>query len=184
MFYHASGTAWSGTWDVVAQIPYASFLCVYSLTRLAQSKVKRASETTFFWYLYGTTTIVFSVPRLMADIEYAGPIAGLVLAFLVFEVVRYCNMTTTGSSQLTRQSRRYLVMALICILLGYIVLLLSTTGGIWCFPTFFLQGHALWHLSSSATTVCIFLFFITDGDDESVVAAVDKEGMELLVSVG
>ena len=161
MFYHASGTAWSGTWDVVAQIPYVSFLCIYSLTRLLQScgRLALGQVESTFWYLYVTTTVVVSTPRLMADIEYAGPIAGLILAFLMLEIMRFCKTTMT-SNQLTKQSRRYLVHALICIVSGYAILLLSTTDGIWCMPHSLLQGHAVWHLLSAVSTVFVFMFFI------------------------
>lgn len=48
MFYHATGTAWSGTWDVVAQLPYASFLCVYSFIRLLTSLGKLQHAKKFF----------------------------------------------------------------------------------------------------------------------------------------
>lgn len=171
MFYHASGTAWSGTWDVVAQLPYAAFLCVYSLVRLLQSHGKLKQESKTFWCMYIMTTLVVGMPRLLVDIEYAGPIAGLVVAFLLFEVVRYCR----NNGKPRQESYRHLISALICIVLGYAVLLLSTTGAAFCRPQSLLQGHALWHVLSAASTVFVFLFFVTEGDNVVVVKEDDTE---------
>ncbi len=177
-FYHASGTAWSGTWDVVAQIPYVSFVCIYSLTRLLQTcgRLSLGQVESTFWYLYVTTTVVVSIPRLIADIEYAAPIAGLIGAFLLLEIIRFCKTTMT-SNHLTKQARRYLINALICIVSGYTILVLSTTDAIWCMAHSLLQGHALWHLLSAVSTLLVFMFIVTDVEVEMVVDKNDAESL-------
>jgi hypothetical protein len=123
-----------------------------------------------------TTTVVVSIPRLIADIEYAAPIAGLIGAFLLLEIIRFCKTTMT-SNHLTKQARRYLINALICIVSGYTILVLSTTDAIWCMAHSLLQGHALWHLLSAVSTLLVFMFIVTDVEVEMVVDKNDAESL-------
>jgi hypothetical protein len=155
MLFHASGSTWSGTWDVVAQLPYTSFLIAYGSVRLSSSndrKGRRSTPDKLFWYRFLILSLVLSLPRVLVDMDYAVPIAVSIIAFLALE------WTITHTNRLMH----FLHLGLACLVIGYILLLLTKTGALFCDPDSIWQGHAVWHVFSAVSTLCVYIYFFTE----------------------
>lgn len=76
----------------------------------------------------------------------------------VFELVVLIVLASTNAP-VQRAEWWWFVAALVALGLAILIWKLSDTGGPWCAPRSWLQGHAIWHLLTGAVTFFVFLFF-------------------------
>lgn len=185
MLFHAAGTDWACTLDVLAQLPFASFLVTYGWVRLraqrssggkvAGGDARHSYRRLYLWH--GALTAAISVPRILRSMDYALPIAALIAVFLVLEL-RIASDASNKSSEPVGcyiigylhcrcwpRKMIYLSLGLACILVGYVTMLLTATGAPFCQPPSLFQGHAVWHLLSSISTVYVFLYYTVAEND-------------------
>ena len=147
MAMHATNSAAGGILDVLSMHLIAAFAAISALSRLAHLGTMRT--ILFFALTVGVATRATHRGGRIEFLHHTGNLlfALMLLAAIVMEVI------------LCRRSRprafpRWGAAALATMLLAFGVWLISQTGGPWCLPDSWLQGHALWHILCALAVYC------------------------------
>ena len=144
MFYHASLTFLGQWFDVMGMYLLASFLLLYSSSRLL-SLSSRA-----FVVFYPAINILLGY-SLVAWPDLRRYVFGLlIVAALASEVLVHRTLRP-------RVATRYLGAAILSLAIAFGIWILDL-GGIFCSPDSWLQGHAVWHILSALAIWYIYLY--------------------------
>lgn len=144
LFYHGSLTAIGNWFDVMGMYLVAVFLVLYALARL------RSSSGTRFTIMY-TISIVLLGIALIVEPPFRREIFGaLILIAIALE-----------GWYLKRKPQievRFWFGALFLFVAAYGVWILDNSG-LWCDPTSWLQGHAVWHILAAGAAGLMFVYY-------------------------
>lgn len=142
MAMHATNSHAGGVLDVLSMHALAAFATVYALSRLARLDTRRT--IIIFVATVGVATRVTHRGEHLEILHHTGNLifAILLVTALVMEVVLWRRGLTP--------SLRWAAAALVTMFVAFGIWLISQTGGIWCVPDSWLQGHALWHVLCAA----------------------------------
>lgn len=138
MAMHATESALGGHLDVLSMHLLASFAAAYALARLLGWGTGRAVAMFLVLLAFGSAASLLGGP--VAVVQHSGN-----LAFSLFLLV-----AVVGEAVLLRRPGAprpwWGLSSVAVLLLAFAVWIPSQTGGLWCIPESWLQGHALWHV--------------------------------------
>jgi hypothetical protein len=138
MAMHATESALGGHLDVLSMHLLASFAAAYALARVLGWGTGRAAAAFVVLLAVGTAASLLGGP--VPVVQHSGN-----LAFAVYLLV-----AVLGEAVLLRRPGAprpwWGIASLACLLIAFAVWIPSQTGGPWCVPQSWLQGHALWHV--------------------------------------
>jgi hypothetical protein len=138
MAMHATESALGGHLDVLSMHLLASFAAAYALARLLRWGTGAAVAMFLVLLAVGTAASLLGGP--VPVVQHSGN-----LAFALFLLV-----AVAGEVVLLRRPagpRPWWALGSVGVLLvAFGVWIPSQTGGLWCIPESWLQGHALWHV--------------------------------------
>lgn len=138
MAMHATESTAGGHLDVLSMHLVASFAVAYALARTAG--LSTARTVLAFVAIVSVSTRVSWRGEQILILQHTG---NLVFALLLAAAV---TMEVILWRRVAGPRPRWVLAAVASLLLGFSVWLVSQTGGAWCVPESWLQGHALWHL--------------------------------------
>lgn len=138
MAMHASESALGGHLDVMSMQLIAAFSLAYGIGRLGGLSTPRVVLA--FLVVFGVGTRVTWRGDRIEILHHTGNLvfALLVIAALVMEVVLWRRVRPPRPL--------WGVASVLTLAAAFGIWLVSQTGGPWCDPESWLQGHALWHL--------------------------------------
>lgn len=152
MALHASMTRWGGMVDVASMYLYASLLVSYGATRLVE--LGTGASTTLFIGLFGALVTAQIALEPSVEVTFGLLLAGVVPIELAIGRRRpACSI-----------ERRWAALALLLFGAAFAVWLPSLSGGPWCVPDSWLQGHAVWHVLCAAAAGAMFLYYGSEDD--------------------
>ncbi len=144
-FYHASLTFVGQWFDVMGMYLFASFALVYNYLRLRPIRpVMFALAYVVMNAMLGYLIIVN--PEMRRQVFTAMIYAILALEALILLIER------------PRMRTRYLIGAIVSLGIADAIWMLDESG-VWCSPTSWLQGHAVWHLGSALAAGLLYLYY-------------------------
>jgi predicted membrane channel-forming protein YqfA (hemolysin III family) len=161
MFFHASLKRWGGWLDTLSMILYTDFLVAYDIAGIAGGGIG---------LFLGLWLGIAAVLGLVSAIWPSSPIGDLStgsLCFgalaLVWLALQFAVLAGGGSIQRDLGDGLLLLIAAALVFASaFMIQRKSQTGGPWCEPDTWLQGHAVWHLLTAATTVILFFYLGTE----------------------
>jgi len=144
-FYHASLTFIGQAFDVQGMYLLITFALIYSASRL----ISITTATFVMAFCCGNLFLLLVQLSQPGIRRYL--FAALVLATLLLEYRRW-------RSQGHLDNRRYLIAALLLLLIGFSIWLLDMAH-LWTSPYSLLQGHAIWHVLSALAAGSLYLHY-------------------------
>ena len=150
MFLHASLTREGGLVDVASMYLFASLLIAYAACRW-----RNWGRFAFSAAFLGLSTALITAQATvgLAVEPWFGSLLG---CFAGLEWLR------GRSRNESRPDARWLWVTAGSFGLGFAIWLLSLTGGPWCDPDSWLQGHGAWHVLCAAAAGALFLYFASE----------------------
>lgn len=137
MAMHATESALGGQLDVLSMHLLAAFAAAYAVARLLRWGTAMAGALFLVLLGLGTAASLFGGP--VPLVQHSGN-----AAFAVFLLV-----AVAGEAVLLRRDDAprpwWGIGSVTALLVAFAVWIPSQTGGLWCLPESWLQGHALWH---------------------------------------
>ncbi|PWJ26239.1 ceramidase [Branchiibius hedensis] len=155
MAMHATQSSLGGRFDLGSMYLVAGFAAAYGIARI-------------FGRGLGTLATLFVVLVVAAEIFGASDIpAPLVdtagnLAFAVLLLVAVLVEVVIQRRPEHPQSWRWALVALGAMVVAFVIWSLSHSGGPWCDPNSWLQGHAVWHLLCALAAYALFRFYASE----------------------
>jgi hypothetical protein len=138
MAMHATESALGGHLDVLSMHLLASFAAAYAMARLLGWGTGRTVAAFLVLLAVGSAASLFGGP--VPVVQHAGN-----LAFTLYLLV-----AVVGEAVLLRRPGAprpwWGLGSVAALLVAFAVWIPSQTGGPWCIPESWLQGHALWHV--------------------------------------
>ncbi|MEN0110742.1 MAG: ceramidase domain-containing protein [Planctomycetota bacterium] len=147
---HASTTRWGAELDLLAMHLWGAWCIAFATTRLA-----RVGDR-WFAALFAAQLIAL---LMRISLGHPSGMKGSTLFGLM--VAAAVAIETAGRYRNRRRQKmddRCLIGAVGVFLVAYACWRASLTGGPWCDPFSWWQGHALWHLLSSCSTALTYLY--------------------------
>jgi hypothetical protein len=145
-FFHASLTLVGQTADVLGMYLLVTLLVIFAIGR---RRMKVRGSIIAALYVLSNVLLLALLIEVPALRRYV--FAALVLALLWIE-------TRPSPAGVAVRSFRYLVTAVGILAFGFLLWALDLTHTV-CSPTSVVQGHALWHVMSALSALCIYLFY-------------------------
>lgn len=161
MFFHASMKKWGGWIDNFSMLLYTAFLLVYDFTGIVNG------GKTLFVILYLVLVVGLGVLSwFVAHTPFRGFSTGS-LAFgamaVLWAVLQFFAILGIGGIDRENGPAILLFIAgAIVFGVAFLIQQRSQTGRPWCQPDAVVQGHAIWHLLTAATTVILFFYLGTE----------------------
>lgn len=152
MGMHATQSSLGGRFDVGSMYLVAGFAAAYGITRLLGRGM--AALATLFVVLVVAAEIfgASDIPAPLVDTAGNLAFAVLLLLAVVVEVVIQRRPDDP-------QSWGWALAALGAMVVAFVIWSLSHSGGPWCDPNSWLQGHAVWHLLCAMAAYGLFRFY-------------------------
>jgi dihydroceramidase len=144
-FYHGSLTVVGNWFDVMGMYLVAMFLVLYALVRL------RTFSGTRFAIVYAAINAMLGIALVVIPAFKRDVFAALILIAIALEGLLLIM-------QRPRIEVRYWLGALALFATAYVIWILDNTR-VWCDPTSWLQGHAIWHLLGAGATGLLFVYY-------------------------
>ncbi len=115
------------------------------------------------YVLYGYSDLMYSDPA--CHKREQSLLAGMIVASVITTII-YNRLAARGSSsgggggdtrQPTQSTHRLLFIAL-ALLIGGITAHKLDLRGVWCWPSSWFQGHAIWHLATAGALHSVYLY--------------------------
>jgi len=151
MMFHASLTTLGGFFDTFSMYNWLSFIIGYDVVRILNVTAYQELVTTL---LYVGIVTCFTVAQQFSGGGNAVFAALVILALVTEGVVAYVYR-----SVVTWNTYKWFIGGLAVFLTAFLIWNLSWTGGILCFPHFWLQGHAVWHSLCAVTVGMLYVYF-------------------------
>lgn len=147
MFMHASLTRWGGLVDVASMYLFAGFLVAYNVTRL-----RTLSPSAFLLIFISLVTLLVGAQGTV------GLPVEVTFGLLLTTSVAIDWWLSRHRPQVTID-RRLMVVAIVSFLTAFAIWVPSLTGGPFCDPESWIQGHAIWHLLCALAAGAVFLYY-------------------------
>jgi dihydroceramidase len=156
-FYHATLTFVGQFFDVMGMYLIATFILLYNLRRLVPNYfTEKISEVWLaLTYVFGNSflgILLVAFPELRRWVFAALLLAGLTLEILIYYRSQF------------HIKKIYLIWALIVFGLGFL-LWFSDKSKLFCAPTSWLQGHALWQILGALSAGLLYLYYRSERRD-------------------
>jgi len=161
MFFHASMKKWGGWIDNFSMLLFTGFLLVYDFTGIVNG------GKTLFWIVYVVLVVLLGLvswffPRSPIKGFSTGSLAFGAMA-IVWVVLQVFAIPGIGGIDRDNGTAILLLLAAaIVFAVAFLIQQRSQTGRPWWQPDTLVQGHALWHLLTAATTVILFFYLRTE----------------------
>lgn len=149
MALHASTTTWGGKVDILSMFLWATFVLAYGMARILAWDERRFLAA-FAAIFLAAATVYLTQPIAVTGTAIFGVMVALVALAEGWVLLRRREWTA---------DRHYLWLALAAFVVAFAVWLPSQTGGPLCDPHSLLQGHALWHVLTASSVLCLYLYF-------------------------
>jgi hypothetical protein len=146
MAMHAAEMQWGGLVDVASMYVYATFLIAFGLTR------SYGLGMTAFLVGYGAAAGGLVAAQAFYSLWVEGVFGGLLGGVAAVEVLHWRRRAS-------EIRRGYLLGAGGLFGLAFAVWVPSLTGGPFCDPESWLQGHAVWHVLCACAAGSVFLYY-------------------------
>ncbi|MCG8592522.1 MAG: ceramidase domain-containing protein [Proteobacteria bacterium] len=153
MALHASQTIWGGQVDVASMYLFSSLVIAFGVQRITDCSWGR------FAGLFAGLFALLVATKLWIPIESNIVFGSTLVSMIVVDLVARRRRPER------RRDTRYLVAAVTLFLAAFAIWLPSRTGGPWCDPNSWLQGHALWHLLCALAAAAVFLYLHSEQEE-------------------
>ncbi|MBI5666787.1 MAG: ceramidase domain-containing protein [Chloroflexi bacterium] len=173
MAFHGSLTAIGGWLDQFSMSLFVTFVLLYDIFRFTKWDTLPNGKT-YFTIAYAIVNVALGVPLLIGNYTDMGMFGTLAfgipagIAILMQLIIGAVTVFSSGSvwgvrrGQFTPGSLEWLwlIGAFLSFMIGFVIWLISDTGGTWCNPNSALQGHMFWHVLAMGFTPFFLFFFL------------------------
>jgi Ceramidase len=161
MFFHASMKKWGGWIDTLSMILYTAFLLVYDITGIFNGG-KALFLIVFLVLVAGLGVLTWFVPDSPLPHFSMGALAFGSMAVLWALLQFFAILGIGGIDRENGPALLLFIAGAIVFGVAFLIQQRSATGKPWCQPESVVQGHAIWHLLTAATTVILFFYLRTE----------------------
>lgn len=155
MAMHATTTHIGGFLDMLSMYLMASFIFSFAISRA------------FSWKAVGFVLAFLTallIQLYVHTLPYQVPFVGFIGSFC-FGVVLIVSMVIELISFLIRKVQielRFGIASILVLCLAFFIWNMSLTGGPWCDPDSWVQGHGAWHLLCSLSIYLVYRFYASE----------------------
>jgi hypothetical protein len=161
MFFHASMKKWGGWIDTLSMTLYTAFLLVYDITGIFNGG-KALFLIVFLVLVAGLGVLTWFVPESPLPHFSMGALAFGSMAVLWALLQFFAILGIGGIDRENGPALLLFIAGAIVFGVAFLIQQRSGTGKPWCQPESVVQGHAIWHLLTAATTVILFFYLRTE----------------------
>jgi hypothetical protein len=161
MFFHASMKKWGGWIDTLSMILYTAFLLVYDFTGIVNGG-KTLFLIVFGVLVVGLGVLTWFVPDSPLPHFSMGALAFGSMAVLWALLQFFAILGIGGIDRDNGPAVLLFIAGAIVFGIAFLIQQRSDTHKPWCQPESIVQGHAIWHLLTAATTVILFFYLATE----------------------
>jgi hypothetical protein len=161
MFFHASMKKWGGWIDTLSMILYTAFLLVYDFTGIVNGG-KTLFLIVFLVLVVGLGVLTWFVPESPLPHFSMGALAFGSMAVLWALLQFFAILGIGGIDRDNGPAILLFIAGAIVFGIAFLIQQRSDTHKPWCQPESIVQGHAIWHLLTAATTVILFFYLGTE----------------------
>jgi hypothetical protein len=155
MSLHATGTRLGGQFDINSMYLIASYMMSYATYRLFF--LRKFHFILIFIFTFSTCQLDQLFPDITILLRNYGEVAFgfYIILVIIFEVL----IIMIRKSDLTLE---WAYLSIFSFSFSFLIWNKASTGGPWCVPDSFLQGHAIWHLLCSWALYCLFRYYASE----------------------
>ena len=178
MAMHAFYTSWAVKLDITSMYFICAFLVAYSAQRLFHLSAK------YFICIYLLVTFtcewISRCQFIIPIFEYTTNL--IIFCFIMLFIVLEAMVVTIQRPVI---EIKWAIRSSITAASAFLIWNLSKTGGLWCYPTSVIQGHALWHLLIALALYFLFRYYVSEDNKnyESWIKTVDSDEEPLIIVI-
>jgi hypothetical protein len=161
MFFHASMKKWAGWVDTFSMILFTAFLLVYDFTGIVNGG-KTLFLIVYLVLVAGLGVLTWFVPKSPLPHFSMGALSFGAMAVLWAALQFFAILGIGGIDRDNGPALLLFIAGAIVFGVAFLIQQRSGTGKPWCQPESVVQGHAIWHLLTAATTVILFFYLRTE----------------------
>jgi len=161
MFFHASMKKWGGWIDTLSMILYTAFLLVYDVVGIF-SWGRTVFVIVYLVLVVGLGVLTWFVPESPLPHFSMGALAFGSMAVLWALLQFFAILGIGGIDRDNGPAVLLFIAGAIVFAMAFLIQQRSGTHKPWCQPEAVVQGHAIWHLLTAATTVILLFYLRTE----------------------
>jgi hypothetical protein len=156
MFFHGNLASLGGFMDTFSMYCWVGFLIAYNILRIFNIRNCQEVSTGVMWVVIVAVTATAQQLIGGGDVVFGTLVATAIISEIVV-FIRFWGFNEWAHWQ-------YFVFGLLNFGAAFVIWNLSRTGGPLCFPSYWLQGHAIWHTMCAVTVGLLYIYFFIQPD--------------------